>query len=74
MIENPELRSLLVYCGGGTFTDDDIPHRTTLTQAIFKYHEREENNIKALLAVSILVRLACTLLTVPRSNRPEISL
>ena len=41
MIENSNFRELLVYIGGGTCTEEDIPHRTKFTNGIIKAWKEE---------------------------------
>ena len=36
MVNNPNFRDLLIYIGGGTCTEEDIPHRTKLMKEIIE--------------------------------------
>ena len=44
MVENPNFRELLVYIGGGTCTEEDIPHRTKFTNNIIKAWKEERKS------------------------------
>ena len=41
MVENPNFRELLIYVSGGTCTEQDIPHRTKLTNDIMEAWKQE---------------------------------
>ncbi|KAF5372361.1 hypothetical protein D9615_009320 [Tricholomella constricta] len=47
VVECPELRELLNYLGNDKINDDDIPHRTKITQMIYDEHQKMRQQIMA---------------------------
>jgi hypothetical protein len=43
--DNPEFRSMLSYAGIGNFSEDQIPHRTQLTDRIKDAYRREREEL-----------------------------
>lgn len=41
MVNNPNFRELLIYVGGGACLEEDIPHRTKLTNEIIEAWKQE---------------------------------
>lgn len=46
VVDNPYFRELLEYSSFGNLTDDDIPHRTKMTELIFDAYHYEKDAMK----------------------------
>lgn len=65
VVECPELRELLVYIGNDTIDDDDILHRTKITQMLFEEHQAMRQQIMAELRVCYVTPFICGYSNIP---------
>ena len=54
VIEDPNFRDLVLFLGRGAYAEEDIPHRTKLTEEIIKAWKEERKQFSAEMKVCLI--------------------
>lgn len=69
LVDNPNFRELLIYIGGGTCAEEDVPHRTKFTSEIIEAWKQERKVFADEMKVCLIIAFC---IVFEASQRPSI--